>query len=80
MKDKLTIVFAVICLCLVSILFVLLIKKNTKCDEHIVLDDNTQYDCKSVTSFANGVSSINLCNGERIVIPTHRIKIITEIK
>jgi len=80
LRDKLFPIFVVITFCLAAIIIVLAIKKSEKCDEHVLLDDNTEYDCKSVTSFENQMSTINLCDGERITVPTHRIKIITKIK
>ena len=57
-----------------------IIKNDSKCDEHVVLVDGTEYDCRSVSSFNNNMSCINLCDGERISVPTNRIKIISEIK
>jgi len=80
LRDKLFPIFVVITLCLTAVIIVFAIKNDAKCDEHVVLNDNTEYDCKSVSSFGNGMSTINLCDDERITVPTHRIKIITKIK
>lgn len=80
LRDKLFPIFVVITLCLTAVIIVLAIKKSEKCDEHVLMEDGTEYDCKSVSSFNSGVSTINLCDGERITVPTDRIKIITEIK
>jgi hypothetical protein len=55
-------------------------KKDMVCDEHVVLEDGKEYNCRSVSSGTNGMSCINMCDGERICVPTHRIKIITPIK
>lgn len=57
-----------------------MVKKDMKCDEHVVLVDGTEYDCRGVSSFNNNMSCITLCDGERIGVPTNRIKIITKIK
>jgi len=80
LRDKLLPVFIVVFLFSISILFVLKIKNSRKCDQHIVLDDNTQYDCKAVSSFENGITYIDLCNGDEIRVPTRRIKMVTNIK
>jgi hypothetical protein len=58
----------------------LCIQKDMKCDEHIILNDGVEYDCRGVSSFSNGMSTINMCDGERIDVPTHRIKQVTKIK
>jgi hypothetical protein len=55
-------------------------QSDIKCDEHIILNDGEEYDCRSVSSWSNGMSTINMCDGERIDIPTNRIKQITKIK
>jgi hypothetical protein len=80
MRDNLLKLFAIGMLCYVIFGIIFIINKNERCDEHIVLDDDKQYDCKSVTTFANGLSTINLCDGTRITIPTDKIKVITDIK
>ncbi len=74
------IVCVVVALCISIITIISQIKKSERCDEHVILEDGIEYDCKSVSSFNSGVSTINLCDGERITVPTDRIKIITEIK
>jgi len=53
-----------------------IIKHDLKCDEHVILDDGSEYDCRNVSSFSNGMSTINLCNGNRFTVPTNRIKIV----
>ena len=84
MKDKpkmLSLVIIVLCLaCLAIVTIILQLKKSERCDEHVILEDGIEYDCKSVTSFNSGVSTINLCDGERITVPTYRIKMISRIK
>jgi hypothetical protein len=55
-----------------------IIKQDLKCDEHVVLDDGSEYDCRSVSSFSNGMSTINLCDGNRFTVPTNRIKMVTQ--
>jgi hypothetical protein len=80
LRNKILPVFVLVCLSLIPILIVLNIKHNVKCNQHIVLDDNTQYDCKAVSSFENGITYIDLCNGDEIRVPTRRIKMVTNIK
>jgi len=70
-----------ISLFLISILFAfgvsyVIVEHELKCDEHVTLDDGSQYDCRSVSSFSNGMSTINLCDGERFTVPTTRIKMV----
>ena len=73
-------VVIVVASCILIITIILKLKKSERCDEHVILEDGIEYDCKSVTSFNSGVSTINLCDGERITVPTYRIKMITRIK
>jgi len=70
-----------ISLFLITILFAfgvsyVIVEHDLKCDEHVTLDDGSQYDCRSVSSFSNGMSTINLCDGERFTVPTTRIKMV----
>jgi|688.fasta_scaffold246261_3 hypothetical protein len=70
-----SIVFSII---FIPLAFMLIQEKS--CDEHVVLEDGTEYDCTRVLSYVNGMSTINTCEGERINVPTHRIKRVTKIK
>ena len=55
-------------------------QENLRCDEHVVLEDGTEYDCRQVNSFTNGMSCIRLCDGDYINVATHRIVTVTKIK
>jgi len=61
-------------------MFVMVFQSEKSCDEHVVLEDGTEYDCSRVLSYVNGMSTINTCGGERINVQTHRIKSVTKIK
>ena len=56
----------------------ILIEEDKKCDEHVVMEDGTEYDCRSVSSYDSGISTIRLCDGSKIRVPTLRIKRIEE--
>lgn len=56
-----------------------IIKEDKECDEHVILNDNQEYDCRSVSSYENGMSRIKLCDGKEIEVPTQRIKVITQL-
>lgn len=57
-----------------------IIQDGKVCDEHVVLNDKEEYDCRHVSSFSNGMSSIKFCDGTEMTVPTHRIIKVTEIK
>ena len=78
--DFKTIIIGILFVTFVSVGMYFLIKKDMVCDEHVVLEDGKEYDCRSVSSYSNGMSCINLCDGDIICVPTHRIKIVTPIK
>jgi len=40
------------------------------------MEDGTEYDCRSVSSYDSGISTIRLCDGSKIRVPTLRIKTI----
>ena len=81
-RDFKTVIIGILFVTFVSVGMYFLIKnkKDMVCDEHVVLEDGKEYNCRSVSSYSNGMSCINMCDGERICVPTHRIKIITPIK
>ena len=56
------------------------VKQDQVCDEHVVLEDGTEYDCQQVNSFTNGTSCILICGGEHVIVATHRLKSITPLK
>lgn len=51
-----------------------------KCDEHIVLNDGREYDCKDVTSLDNNMTYIVTCDDKRISFPTISVKEVNRIK
>jgi hypothetical protein len=81
MREPLKLTLIILLVGLFSIALVYIIKQDeTVCDEHVILVDGEEHDCSSVASWSNGMSTINMCNGERIDVPTHRIKQVTKIK
>ena len=56
------------------------VKQDQVCNQHVVLEDGTEYDCRKVNSFTNGTSCILICGGEHVIVATHRIKIVTQLK
>ena len=56
----------------------MMIEEGGRCDEHVVMEDGTEYDCRSVSSYDSGISTIRLCDGSKIRVPTLRIKRIEE--
>ena len=49
------------------------------CDELVILQDNSQIECASVTSYDSGMTRIKQCNGEIIEVPTITIKMVKQI-
>lgn len=49
------------------------------CDELVILQDNSQIECASVTSYDSGMTHIKQCNGEIIEVPTITIKMVKQI-
>ena len=56
-----------------SIIIVLYMKREKHCDKMIFIKGELGKDCVNVFSYTNGMSYIELCGGEEIIIPTHRI-------
>ena len=56
------------------------VKQDQVCNQHVVLEDGTEYDCRKVNSFTNGTSCILICGGEHVIVARHRIKIVTQLK
>lgn len=50
------------------------------CDELVILQDNSQIECASVTSYDSGMTHIKQCNGETIEVPTITIKMVKQIE
>ena len=56
-----------------SIIIVLYMKREKPCDKMIFIKGELGKDCVNVFSYTNGMSYIELCGGDEIIIPTHRI-------
>jgi hypothetical protein len=81
MREPLKLLLIILLVGLFSVALAYAIKQDTSvCDEHVILMDGEEYDCIGVSSWSNGMSTVNMCNGERIDVPTHRIKQVTKIK
>jgi hypothetical protein len=55
----------------------LVIEDSKVCDEQVTLDDGTLIKSTNVVSRDSGMSTIETCDGERIQVPTIKIKMIT---
>lgn len=58
-------------------IFLGLYLKDSPCDKKVELVDGEVIQCRSFTSTKEGTTHIKLCDGEKIVIPTVRIKQMT---
>lgn len=56
------------------------IHESNKCNRHVKFTDDTEMDCRKVNSYNDGTSHIRTCEGNLIIVPTLRVKEITEIK
>ena len=81
MREPLKLIFIILLVGLFSIAIAYAIKRDISvCDEHVILVDGEEHDCMNVCSFSNGMSTINMCDGEKINVPTNRIKKVIKIK
>ena len=64
----------IITIWLIGVYFI--IQEDTKCDSVVTLTDGETYECTAVASFSSGMSSIRLCDGKSIDVPTVRIKMV----
>ena len=51
----------------------LISSEKMQCDQVVFLEGEMSIDIKSISSYANGVSHIWLCDGTEMDIPTYRI-------
>jgi hypothetical protein len=58
----------------------LMYRDESVCDELVILQDNSQIECASVTSYDSGMTRIKQCNGEIIEVPTITIKMVKQIE
>ena len=56
------------------------IKKDNVCDELVILNDGSQIEAKQVLSYESGMSTIKMCNGQWMDIPTVNIKMVKPIE
>ena len=56
-----------------SIIIVLYMKREKQCDKMIFIKGELGRDCVDVSSYTNGMSYIELCDRDKIIVPTHRI-------
>jgi len=74
MKSLAIMMSVIITIWLIGIYFI--IQEDTKCDSVVTLTDGETYECTAVASFSSGMSSIRLCDGTNIDVPTIRIKMV----
>lgn len=48
-------------------------KEDTECDQVIFLEGEMSIDVRDVNSYENGMSTIYLCDGKTLRVPTSRI-------
>ena len=61
--------------------FVYLSSQNNKvCDELVIMNDGSQIEATEVTSYENGMSTIEMCDDTQMRTPTINIKFIKHIE
>jgi len=55
-------------------------EEDKVCNELVIMNDGTQIEAIQVASYNNGMSSIQMCEGEWIDIPTLNIKMVKHIE
>jgi hypothetical protein len=50
-----------------------IVKEKTECDQVIFLEGELSMDVRDVNSYENGMSTIHLCDGKTVRVPTRRI-------
>lgn len=78
MNTKISAIIIIVGLSMTAFMF-LMMRESQTCDEHVILQDGVQYDCRDVISHSSGMSRIKLCDGSYIDVPTTRIKQVTPI-
>lgn len=63
-----------------GIVLYFVIQESRECDEHVILNGDESYDCRSVSSFSNGMSCIRFCDGTEMNVPTNRIIEVRKLK
>jgi hypothetical protein len=57
-----------------------LIQNDKVCDELVILNDGSQIEATQVLSYESGMSTIKMCNGQWMDIPTVNIKMVKPIE
>lgn len=67
--------FIVVPLLLVFAIFAVIgtVKESTECDQVVFLEGELSMDVRGVDSYDNGMSTIDLCDGKTLRVPTSRI-------
>jgi hypothetical protein len=50
-----------------------IVKEKTECDQVVFLEGELSMDIRDVNSYENGMSTIDLCDGKTLRVPTKRI-------
>jgi hypothetical protein len=79
MNTKIAAVIIIVGLSMTAFMF-LMMRESQTCNEHVILQDGVEYDCRGVISHSSGMSRIKLCDGSYIDVPTSRIKQVTPMK
>lgn len=58
---------------LAVVLFVDTVKERSECNQVIFLEGELSMDIRGVYSYDNGMSTIDLCGGKELRVPTSRI-------
>ena len=58
---------------LAVVLFVDTVKERSECDQVIFLEGELSMDIRGVYSYDNGMSTIDICDGKTLRVPTRRI-------
>jgi len=75
-KTFITIVLLIITIYSIGMYFA--IKESDKCDERVTLNDGTVIDCTNAWH-DDMMTHLNTCDGEKMEVPTNRIKHIKQI-
>ena len=76
--------FIILFIILTSVLFswfvYISIQNDKVCDELVILNDGSQIEATQVISYESGMSTIKMCNGQWMDIPTVNIKMVKPIE
>ena len=63
-----------------GIMIYLSFEDDKVCDELVIMNDGSQIEAASVSSYENGMSVIKTCKGEQMDTPTINIKMVKHIE